>query len=111
MSGTDKTRPLRVQMWDPESKIEKVAVHDHRFSGCDLPETLEEHEAQMGGFFGDGKCRWRARYNGVGCGCSTCHTHEPESPSKSERREVRNRVHDWVRLSNSQTGVREEDFE
>lgn len=111
MSDTDKTRPLHVQMWDEDSKIRKVAVHDHRFSECDLPENLEEYEAQMSAhrFYGDGRCVWRFEYNGIGvCACSACHA--PEAPSKAERRKMREKAHDWVRLANSQYSL-DEDFE
>ena len=38
MSRTDKTQPFRVKLWD--GTLARVAVHDHRFDGCDLPGTL-----------------------------------------------------------------------
>lgn len=69
MSKTDKTRPFHVKLWDDESNIEKVAVHDHRFNDCTLPTSLPEHVAS----FSVAGCYWEFWYTGVRtCACSMC---------------------------------------
>lgn len=73
MSGTEKTNPFHVKLWN--GTLARVASHDHRFGPCDLPVTLEEHlDRGAGGWWrNDGHCRWQLHYTGVGvCCCSLC---------------------------------------
>lgn len=89
MSKTDKTRPFDVQMWDPHSRIKKVAHHDHRLGGCDLPATYEEHAAAtwpLPARFHT-RCQWSLDYTGIGfCSCSWC---DGDWGASNERNHVR----------------------
>jgi len=91
MSGTEKTNPYLVKLWD--GTLERVAVHDHRFGDCDLPSTIAEHLAQLGDGWRrlDERCRWELHYTGIRtCCCGLC---RGQAGIRREVRGARRRTH------------------
>jgi hypothetical protein len=75
MSRTDKTRPWRVRMAETPG-VTAVAVHDHRFGPCTLPDRVSAAP--------HGRCYWAGGgYHVLGC--------EGEGGSCSRERQVHRR--------------------
>lgn len=69
MSGTDKTKPYYVKLWDGD--LTKVAVHDRRFGECTLPATLADVLADAA--VPRAGCFWDLHWTGIGvCSCHLC---------------------------------------
>ncbi|WP_436535847.1 hypothetical protein [Actinoplanes sp. HUAS TT8] len=65
MSKTDKTRPLWVRMAETPG-VTAIAVHDHRFGPCTLPDRIGAGTARGG-------CYWRgAGYHVLACDGGAC---------------------------------------
>ncbi|WP_128375918.1 hypothetical protein [Streptomyces cavernae] len=58
MSKTDKTRPWWVRMADAPT-VTRVAMHDHRFGPCTLPDDITPDSASLS-HRTSGGCYWSA---------------------------------------------------
>ena len=70
MSRTDKTRPRWVRMADTPG-VTGVAVHDHRFGPCTLPDRISADSTTAGARRGG--CYWGSGgYHVLGCDGGSC---------------------------------------
>ncbi|MFC4854265.1 hypothetical protein [Actinophytocola glycyrrhizae] len=94
MSKTDKTRPRWVRIADTPG-VTGVAVHDHRFGDCTLPDEITADSTSAS--HRTSGCHWHgAGYHQTGCGSAGC-GREWSRFRREERRRDRHQAHRELR--------------